>query len=245
MKKVLISIVVFIVLGFGVWLLFNKPSSQAITEQPGTVEAAATTSPIVITALNKDVTLKETKLSRIQTIAKTATTTAGSQVKTSATGRALIESGAAHMTFLDYNSEITLTESSEAKKKTSIELTAGAVWSRLQKAFDAGEFYEIKTKNAVAVVQGTSFGLWYTGNTTTLIVTDGSVAFSARDTDTGETISGSQVTVTAGQKAVWNGMGVIQIGTITDKDRQSSWFIFNNPDSTGTLQGTSTQPTLQ
>jgi hypothetical protein len=185
-------------------------------------------SPISITSLHNDVLVRATG-AEFETVNGQATTTSGSTVKTSPTGRALISSANSHTTLVDYSSEIVLSQ--DANTHTSIGLLTGAVWSRLEKTFDSGEYYEIKTGNTVAAVRGTSFGMWYAGGTTTLIVIDGSVLFSAIDLTTGLVIPGTEVVVTAGHKAVRVGTGEIVVSEVTDDERHLPWVVFNTEEA--------------
>ncbi|MEA2701419.1 MAG: FecR protein [Candidatus Parcubacteria bacterium] len=182
---------------------------------------------INVTTLHSDVFIKEGDADFRQ-IGEQATTTGSSTIRTSDTGRALIESSAAHRTLVDYSSEIVLRES--AGKRTKVELLTGAVWSRLAKVFDSGEYYEIKTGNAVAAVRGTSFGMWYSSGMTTLVVLEGSVAFSATDPMTGLAIPGTEVLVDAGQKAVCDEDGKITVTSLTKADYALPWVLFNDSD---------------
>ena len=193
--------------------------------------------PVVVTALNNDVLLKPATALDFQSVAVSATTSVGSTVKTSATGRSLIESSTAHKTLLDYNSEIIIKDNASgvSENKTSIWLSVGALWSRVEKVFDKGEFYEIKTSNAVASVRGTSFGVWYNNNTTTVRVTDGIVAFTALD-ENGNSIAGTEVFVKAGEKAERVGSGTTATSSITAKDRKLPWYIYNTASSTPVVQ---------
>lgn len=212
---IIAGLLILIVIGIGLVLFLPKGPQQTAQSVP---------SAITVTSLQSDVFLKQSGPTFVPVTGQ-AITTSGSTIKTSSTGRALIASSNSHTTLIDYSSEITLNES--AGSRTSVGLLAGAVWSRLQKTFDSGEYYEIKSGNAVATVRGTSFGVWYVSGTTTLIVTDGSVLFSAIDPATGLPISGTEVLVTAGHKAVRSGNGKIVVSESSKEDLALPWVIFN------------------
>ncbi len=236
-KKCYISIIILLVLVLigGLYFL-DKPQTETVLRgDVKSAEQSTTTLPIIVTALNHDVFLKGVEKSQFETVPTSASTSVGATVKTSDVGRALIESEAAHKTLLDYNTKIVLTDSSRVdnQNKTSIGLLAGAIWSRLEKVLDKGEFYEIKTSNAVAVVRGTAFGVWYLGDTTILEVTEGSVSFAALD-DSGIIIPGTEIIVSAGEKATRKGKGAIVKVSISLNDKETKWYLFNNNSATTT-----------
>ncbi len=229
-KYLVVGIIVFLLL---LWVVFIIVKTSHEQENP--VDSSllnATTSPIVVSTLNPDVSLKATSDFVFKKIGDSATTTSGTSLKTDAQGRALIDTGSAHKTLVDYNSQIVLANSSgiDGTNQTSIALITGAIWSRLEKIFDKGEFYEIRTDNAVAIVRGTSFGMWFNQGTTTLIVTEGQVAFASLD-DAGHSIPNSEVLVVAGQKATRGGKGNIIVTFISTQDKKLPWFIYNNQTS--------------
>lgn len=152
---------------------------------------------------------------------------AGTRIKTSETGRAIVEGP--HEAFLDFNAEIVIA-SRDAEGGSRIGLETGKTWSRVKKAFDQGEFYELETQNAVAVVRGTSFGLYFEdGDTTTLIVTEGEVHLIAKDLDTGAVLYDTETAVGPGKKAVRKGEEAIRVSAIIEEDKEE-WFRFNNPE---------------
>lgn len=213
---ILAGLVAIVLLGVIAWEYTTRPD-----------EAPAAPDNVSVTTLHSDVFIKE-GAGEFQPVEGTATTTGGSTIRTSDTGRALIESAAAHRTLIDYSSEIVLNESADTH--THVGLLSGAVWSRLAKVFDSGEYYEIKTGNAVAAVRGTSFGMWYSSGVTTLIVLEGTVAFSAIDPATGLAIPGTEVLVTAGQKALRDADGKIVVTSLTKEDYGLPWVLFNDSD---------------
>lgn len=208
------GLVILLVLIIGATLLHRSPQ-----------EAAPPDTTVSVTSLHSDVLIKEG--AEFQLVEGQASAKTGSTIRTSDTGRALIESSAAHRTLIDYSSEIVLTESTG--NRTRIGLLGGAVWSRLEKIVDSGEYYEIKSGNAIAAVRGTSFGMWYSGGITTLMVIEGSVGLSAVDS-AGQVIPGTEVVLTAGQKAVRDGNGKIVVTAITKEDRALPWVLFNDSE---------------
>jgi hypothetical protein len=157
----------------------------------------------------------------------------GSTIKTSESGRALIESASSHITRLDYSSEITI---AEEKKHTQISLAGGAMWSRLQNLLDSGETYDVKTPNAIASVRGTSFGVWYQGNTTLVIVLDGAILFTPLGNEQ------NAVRVPAGYKATRVGTGSVKIEPLTKIDRVLPWVVLNADTVTTAPSSETTTP---
>lgn len=206
------------ILGGLLYVFQLKPSRKAdpLVTTPTTVQ---------VTPIHADVTVRQGD-SAFTTIATRQAILSGSVIKTSETGRALIESASSHITRVDYSSQITI---SEEKKQTKIGLASGAMWSRITNIFDSGETYDVETANAIASVRGTSFGVWYHVDTTTLIVIEGEVLFApieARD---------AGVLVRAGYKATRMGTGPIHVEPLTSADNILPWVVFN--------QSTPTKPT--
>ena len=147
-----IGIVIVGLIVSGIWK-FNSSNLRTVTS----VINNTTTSPTVtITPLQQEVAISTTT-ETFSPISGVSKVNPGTNVKTNTSGRALIEGSANHTTLLDYNTQITITEDSKTENKTKIALLSGAIWARLEKVFDKGEYYEIKTSNIVASVRGTSF----------------------------------------------------------------------------------------
>jgi FecR protein/IPT/TIG domain len=187
--------------------------------------ASPVTAPLVtshttvrVTPIHTDVSIQH-GTSPFSVIAEQQEVESGSTIKTSDKGRALIESSSSHITRLDYSSQITI---SEEQKHTQVSLAGGAVWSRLKNLFDSGETYDVQTPNAIASVRGTSFGVWYQGTTTIVMVLEGAVLF----TPIGD--EHNAVLVHAGYKATRVGSGPVQVELLTKADRALPWVVFNS-----------------
>jgi len=133
----------------------------------------------------------------------------GDEVETLASGRALIEMQNGTLTTLDYSTKVTIKTHTD-DEHSSMSLEGGKVWSTVEKVFGKGEYYEIETQNAVAVVRGTSFSVSYDGENTVLEVSEGTVLFVPIDPQTGERLYGEAILVTAGEKATVGKNGVVQ-----------------------------------
>ncbi len=218
-------ILVCILIALGFWKFGPKNEPLVIENNTNIVET-----PITVNPLEPTVSITQSTTTDFAEIKETVKTNVGSKIKTGSSGRALIESSSNHQTLIDYNTEVTISDDSKKEKKTKIALVSGAVWARLSKVFDSGEYYEVKTGNAVATVRGTSFGVWYKNGVTTITVTEGSIFLSTIDPKTGEIIPNSEVIVKAGQKATVGKDGKISIANITSFDKQEPWYIYNNPE---------------
>ncbi len=152
----------------------------------------------------------------------------GAGVRTSTEGRAVIANDLEIITSLDSNSEIKLALSPD-KKQTRIELTAGKTWTKIERALEQDEVYEVYTPTMVAAVRGTSFGVSL-DPTKSLVVTEGTVRAQQRDPVTGETKPGTEVFVSAGSTLEDNGE-VFTVRETKPLDRDD-WYVENNPETT-------------
>lgn len=210
-----LAIVLFLILIGGIFLLFRLPTPKK--------ESVPPTQQALVSTLEHDVFIT-TVTNQKSVVLGSTTTQTGSSVTTSATGRALVDIEGVR-SVLDYNTVALLEGTTH---KNTLELSTGAIWSRVQKILGQGEFYQIQTQNAVAVVRGTSFGVSYVNTTSTLVVTEGTVSFLKRDPETGVIDSASEVKVTAGQKAYRVGMGAVVVEPSSKADKVLPWFLFNN-----------------
>jgi hypothetical protein len=212
-KKYLYGIGVLVLLG--IIALFAFGSRRDVEQVEVTSAELTVLQASVWSGTNKE----QTKEARVGT----SSIDQGGYIKTGEEGRAFLVSGKARI-MIDYNSELLL--ATNTNKGSSVELIIGDTWSKVEKLLDKGEYQEIKTKNAVASVRGTSFGVYYDGATTTLIVTEGTVQFTPRD-EKGNLLAGQAIFVRAGYKAVRGGYGEIMISEITLEDAKDRWFIEN------------------
>ena len=80
-------------------------------------------------------------------------------IQTNETGRALIKAGPQILTSVAENTSLVFREGDDG---SSVEVFAGKVWSRLERALEQDEVYEVYTPTMVAAVRGTSFGAYVT-----------------------------------------------------------------------------------
>ena len=139
--------------------------------------------------------------------------------------------GERHRGLLDYDTELTLEESDDTGTHVRGSLGTGAVWARVEKVFGKGEYYTIKTQNAVAVVRGTSFSISYRNNVSKIEVAAGTVRFMPVDPSTGEPIESKEVFVSTDNKATIDVSGTVRVSPLTAVDKQASWYLFNAPEN--------------
>ena len=158
-------------------------------------------------------------------IATTSVAGDGTKVKTSADGRAIVSIEVEIISSLDNNSEITI-ELGTDSKRSQLAITAGAVWSKVARALEQDEVFEVYTPTMVAAVRGTSFGVSLNPKRS-LVVTEGKVWVTRRSPVTGERISTSTIEVTAGNTVEDDGKQFL-VRPTTPADRDE-WYYLNNP----------------
>ncbi len=227
MKKPLLYIGLLLVIIIIIGIVVANNSASPSDNTNGNATTTTEVKPLVqITALAKSVQFKENNSDELKSIENSATTTSGATVKTSSSGRALIEDSEKRLV-IDYDTEMTINVATA--KGTSVDLVKGSIWSRIQKIFEKGEYYEVKTQNTVAAVRGTTFSVSYLNNETTVYVIESTVAVTPLDPITGKPLTDKTVLVPAGMKAT-NKNGVIVVTEITDADRNSGWLKYNDPE---------------
>lgn len=226
MKTTAFMVIVFVCLGIigGVFIFLSIPRSGTIDEHIPASNMQATTTLITPIASQVFTRASTAAVNSFLEIVNPTYMTEESRVKTSEKGRALIEG--THTIMLDHDTEIVIALADSSAHSTQLELEAGNLWSRVQKVLGHGEFFEIQTHNAVAAVRGTSFGVRFFVDTTTLFVVEGAVRFIAKNPATGELLKETEVLVGPGRKAIRKENGRIIIFPISDEDRASEWFRF-------------------
>lgn len=167
----------------------------------------------------------------------------GDALATSHEGRGIVEMSNGSTAVLDYDSVMILEELTAQGAQTRLDLLAGGVWARVEKVFGQGEYFEIKTRNAVAVVRGTSFGLSVTPDgATTAFVTEGAVKLTPLDPATGGRLEYKALTILAGNKGSVSANGSTAQFPLKAADTSSEWFRYNNPDDISAVSDTGTIP---
>lgn len=146
--------------------------------------------------LNETVTLGERAVTGLRSLSS------GDQIKTDNTGRAIIKSGPQLITSLGENSELVFSTESNLKN-TKFDLVVGKLWSRLERALEQDEVYEVYTPTLAAAVRGTAFGTEVSSVVDRIIVAEGEVLVTARQTEESILVSsGNAVAVVEGKLTV-------------------------------------------
>lgn len=222
MKINLPIVVVAVVIVVAIAVFFLLRGGGAATESAVTASSSA-----LATTLAPDMTLITASGSKPQTVGSSTPTYVGDTLTTSHTGRGLLQMANGTATILDYDTKLTLEESDITGTHVSGFLGTGAMWVRVEKVFGKGEYYKIRTQNAVAVVRGTSFGVSYKGGTTALQVATGTVAFIPVDPSTGELLKDKEVLVSRGNKSTIDDSGLVNVSPLTAADKQAPWYLYN------------------
>ena len=194
----------------------------------------------LLTVINNQVQAKISPQEKFETVAANLKVEEGFQVKTLSTGRAIIEADNQTTTVIDKNSEITI--AGQAKNQTKIQLTSGSLWARVKKVFGKDESYQVETPNAVATVRGTSFGVSYKDQQTTIVVTERLVSVVQLDPITKKPF-GDEVIIAENQKATIVPGQKILIEPLKDSDKKSEWYQFNQKDILISTPSFSGEPT--
>jgi len=210
------------------FLIFNQAYVKQESAGPANIEATPTPEYSLLSVLNNNVQIKELSDTQFRDAAnQKIPISKGTHVKTSLTGRAIIEFPNQTTTVVDKNSEFAVTEIGE--NKTAISLALGGLWAKVQKVFGKGEYYQVETPNSVATVRGTSFGLVYANNITTILVAQSQVALISIDPVTKKQI-GEEIIIDANHKGtVANGQAP-KLEALTSADKALPWYIFNQQE---------------
>ncbi|PIR41666.1 MAG: hypothetical protein COV30_02385 [Candidatus Yanofskybacteria bacterium CG10_big_fil_rev_8_21_14_0_10_37_15] len=229
MKNILKTVIgIIIIVGIvAIFGLKNKESQDKKDISPNT-----SSSPSTLTVINNQIQVKNFEGSDFENITeKSIQVNQGSLVKTSSTGRGILESDNETTTIIDKNSEIRVAQSEQ--NKTKIELESGNLWSRVKKVFGQGEYYQIETNNAVATVRGTNFGTFFSDKQTIFMVSEGDVLAISINPETKKQI-GPESTIGAGQKVIIKDGQDPIIEPLTESDKKLEWYVFNQTKTTPT-----------
>lgn len=209
------------------WLFLPVNKDQGTVTEPQIRAAVATT-------IKQNLLVKSGARTDFEPILTSMDVYQGDTLMTEETGRGVVESNNGTVTVLDYTSQMTIKDEDTSGMHTSNYLSFGNIWARVQKVFDKGEFYEIETQNAVAVVRGTSFGVYILINGTKLVVKEGAVGFIPVDVKTRQRHYELEQIIPSGSKGTIGTDGKIVVSKLTKTDLNDPWFIFNNPDLAST-----------
>jgi len=228
---IFIILLIALAVGIGGFLYFNQTPE---TDNPQEENLPATS---LLTVINNNVQVKENANAELKDVeGQSMEVGEGAYIKTSLTGRAVVESEDKTTTVIDKNSEFTILESGEGSSRFL--LSVGSLWARVSQVFGQGEGYQIETANAVATVRGTSFGVKYKDNLTVVMVAEGIVALISIDPITKKPI-GNEIIIKAGEKgSVADGYPPI-LQTFSAEDKRGEWYLFNNQSDVKTPPATS------
>jgi hypothetical protein len=232
---VTVGVVVLIGVGYGLFVNNNNLSPSEPQEQ-----AAGVVRKVDVTPLSFDVSVSSSAtgdnwsvITNVQEIKD------GTKVKTSTDGRALITNSADIVASLDNNSEMTVSLSQD-NRQSKLTLLSGRVWNKIARALEQDEIYEVYTPTMVAAVRGTSFGV-SDDPKQSLIVVEGVVVATRRDTITGESLEGTAIEVLPGFTLEDDGTNFVL--RLTSPEDRDSWFEENNPTTEVSPQDTAQSTT--
>ena len=228
--KIGLSILAAVLIIGGVFFFFFRSPSAPLTETSATttssVSTAGTNTAATASVLEKTLLLTRTGASSQEVLASSGVVE-GDTLRTLTTGRGVLQEADGTATLLDYDTTMTVHTKNGEGTHVSNYLASGSVWARVKKVFGQGEFYEIETQNAVAVVRGTSFGVGYQNKLTTLQVAEGKVGLIPVDPSTRARLLQKEVVVKAGSKATIDDAGKISVSPLTAADKKAEWYLFN------------------
>ncbi|MBX4188354.1 MAG: FecR family protein [Candidatus Doudnabacteria bacterium] len=217
--KVIIGVVIIIILIVGVIAFVNSKKMPASQD----VKAAL----ITATTLEKTLVITKAGQTADSEIATKGEASEGDTLKTLATGRALVENSNGTRTVLDYNSKLTIAKQDPDGTHSSNFLHAGTAWAQVQKVLGTGEFYEIETQNAVAVVRGTKLQVSYNNSDSKVLVGEGQVSFIPIDQTTRARQTDKAVMVNPGMKGVIGADGKAVVTPMTEQEKQDPFFKYS------------------
>ncbi len=221
--KLIVGALVLLAVGGGSYVYVENGSKSEAPSEGVVVDTAGS---IMVTVLADDVFISQKGSLDVVKVNKQATTSVGATIRTSSTGRALITSLDKRMV-LDSDTQITIPAENNEKVSTIV-LLGGSIWSRVEKIFERGEYFEIKTQNTVAAVRGTSFNVTYQDGITTVEVEESAVAVTPIDETSGEPELDKMVVTSVGEKAVMKHRAEkMLVSKMTKDDTERAWFKFN------------------
>jgi hypothetical protein len=227
MKNVILFACLLAIAATALWVL--RIDETASLDPKSVIAASA-----LVTPLSADVSLQSAASNtQSEIIFEPSEAPNESTVRTSAEGRALISVNNDIVSSLDNNSQITL-ELSQNKRISRLALMSGNIWSKVSRALEQDEVFEVYTPTMVAAVRGTSFGVSM-DSSKSLIVTEGVVTITRRDPGSGERLPETSIEVIAGKTVEDTGQSFV-VRETTDTDRDA-WYQENN-DGTPSEQTT-------
>lgn len=228
---VYVGAVIIVLLALG--LIFLEPAPDVAKE---TLSEAKVAAPLLLQPLAPAVSITDSSTTWKEIESETEVVN-GDGIKTSVVGRAIVTQGSDIVTSIDSNSELVV-EVGQDNKGTILNLAAGQTWTKINRALEQDEFYEVHTPTLVAAVRGTSFGV-STNPASQITVTEGTVWASLIDETTGEIDPTTTVEVPAGKIVIYID-GKLEVREIEDKDK-GDWYYEHNPEDNKDSVATTTE----
>lgn len=136
----------------------------------------------------------------------------GANITTGATGSAILHFPDGSTIEVEPKTTVTVRDSTYGDDNTigaKVFLTAGKLAFKIATLATPESLWEVKTGNAVAVVRGTEFTVWFEDGTSSISVTENAVSVATLDPKTGEPLAGTEVLVTQEQTAKVNQENVL------------------------------------
>jgi len=148
-------------------------------------------------------------------VSNEASLASGNKIKTNVNGRAIIKTGPQLITSIGENTEVVF-QSEADLGQSEYEVIVGRLWSRLERALEQDEIYQVYTPTLAAAVRGTSFGAVVTDEVDEIKVFEGKVLVSSRADKSEETVNAGEVVSIED--------GKLMVRKMTEADRDD-WFM--------------------
>lgn len=230
--RFLIPILVFIGGATGFYVYEKGDTSSSVTSSTPSELSATSTVSAKATVIKKNLSLRMSGEAEEELISSSKEVAEGDELKTSSNGRGIVEMSNGSTAVLDYDSSMVITTLNASGTQTSLALSNGSVWAQVKKVFGQGEFFEIRTQNAVAVVRGTSFGVTtHKDGSSTIFVSKGLVKLTPIDPVTKKELPNKAIEVSAGAKGMVSPNGAVTKTNLSQKEKQSEWYLYNNDET--------------
>jgi len=129
---------------------------------------------------------------------------AGSEVKTSISGRAKLLYPDGTVTSIEGESHVIINGVNRNGRQSRLTLVFGSIWSKIQNILGTSDYYEVETGNIIASVRGTIFAMEYQGKTSQVYGIGNTVNVTARNEDV--FYKDTSVDVASGEKVIISGL---------------------------------------
>lgn len=193
MKKLTFGVIIAIIIA----IVAANRSGDNVGQNP---EPTPTSSSFTVIVVNPDVLVKKGGETDFQKIAEKTEVAAGTEIKTSLTGKARILYPNGTVTDVEKDSHIKLEALDAQGNQSRIRVVAGGIWSKIKNVLGANEYYEVETENTVASVRGTIFSTEFRNKVTKVTGIENTVRVRAKNTTTNSIIPGADVDIQSGEE---------------------------------------------